>query len=100
MLIPLFQEFQALVIISFILGLGLGCGQPISLSMAYTASPTGRTGEVLGFRLTINKTVQFLVPIIFGSLGAVIGFFSIFLSSVVLLCAGSVYILLSRLRKF
>ncbi|RXT03933.1 MFS transporter [Ammoniphilus sp. CFH 90114] len=77
-LIPLFDQFIALVIISFILGLGLGCAQPISIVMAYNCSPKGRTGEVLGIRLTCNKIVQFLMPLLFGSAGSILGFILIF----------------------
>lgn len=53
--------------------------------MAYNRSPKGRTEEVLGIRLTVNKTVQFLVPILFGSVGSLLGFFPVFWSNAVLL---------------
>ena len=91
-LIPFFDTAITLIIISFILGLGLGCGQPLSIVMAYNASPQGRTGEVLGIRLTVNKIVQFSVPIIFGSVGAVLGFFPIFILNALLLFSGGVFI--------
>lgn len=88
-LIPLFDHYVLLMIISFIMGLGLGCCQPLSIVMAYNRSPKGRTGEVLGIRLTLNKTVQFLIPILFGSLGSMVGFFPVFWSNaVLLLCSG------------
>lgn len=83
--IPLFDHYLLLAILSFIMGLGLGCCQPLSIVMAYSRSPKGRTGEVLGIRLTVNKSVQFLVPIVFGSLGSVLGFFPIFWSNAVVL---------------
>lgn len=84
-LLPFFKGMVALAIISFILGTGLGIGQPLSISMAYSASPKGRTGEVLGIRLTINKTAQFLVPIVFGSVGTWLGVFPVFFTSSLLL---------------
>jgi len=83
-LIPLFDSPFLLIVISFVMGLGLGCCQPLSIVMAYSHSPEGRTGEVLGIRLTINKSVQFLVPIIFGSVGSLLGFFPVFWSNAVL----------------
>jgi MFS family permease len=87
--IPLFDQAGTLMVISFIMGLGLGCCQPLSIVMAYNHSPTGRTGEVLGIRLTVNKTVQFFVPILFGSVGSLLGFFPIFWSNAFLLfCSG------------
>ncbi|MEH7418516.1 MFS transporter [Neobacillus drentensis] len=84
-LIPLFDQSLFLMVISFIMGLGMGCCQPLSIVMAYNRSPKGRTGEVLGIRLTVNKSVQFLVPILFGSIGSVLGFFPVFWSNAFLL---------------
>ncbi|MED4223927.1 MFS transporter [Neobacillus cucumis] len=80
-LILLFDKVYFLMIISFIMGLGMGC----CLVMAYNRSPKGRTGEVLGIRLTLNKTVQFLVLILFGSVGSLLGFFPVFWSNAILL---------------
>jgi len=45
-LIPLFEQSLFLMVISFIMGLGMGCCQPLSIVMAYNRSPRGRTGEV------------------------------------------------------
>ncbi|RAS86612.1 hypothetical protein A3863_17590 [Priestia endophytica] len=97
-LIPLFDNLPLLIIISFVMGLGLGCCQPLSIVMAYSHSPQGRTGEVLGIRLTINKSVQFLVPIIFGSLGSLLGFFPVFWSNAALLLFSG-YSLFERKNK-
>ncbi|WP_160719454.1 MFS transporter [Bacillus sp. USDA818B3_A] len=83
--IPIFDHAVILMVISFVMGLGMGCCQPLSIVMAYNRSPQGRTGEVLGIRLTVNKTVQFLVPILFGSVGSLLGFFPVFWSNAVLL---------------
>ncbi|MCU6602207.1 MFS transporter [Peribacillus frigoritolerans] len=79
--IPLFDDPILLMITSFVMGLGLGCCQPLSIVMAYNASPEGRTGEVLGIRLTINKSVQFLVPIVLSPLGSILGFSPVFWSN-------------------
>ena len=84
-LIPIFNQSIFLMIVSFIMGLGLGCCQPLSIVMAYNRSPKGRTGEVLGIRLTVNKAVQFTVPLLFGSVGPLLGFFPVFWSNAVLL---------------
>ncbi len=84
LLIPYAQNPVLLAAISFVLGLSLGCCQPLSIAMAYNHSPSGRTGEVLGLRMTINKIVQFLIPIAFGSMVSALGFFTIFWSSAIL----------------
>lgn len=82
--LPFIKAVPLLAVISFVMGLGLGCCQPLSIVMAYNASPAGHTGEVLGIRLTVNKAVQFAVPIVFGSMSFV-GFFPIFWLNTVLL---------------
>ena len=63
--------FAALLVISFVLGLGLGCGAPLSLVLAYNRSPPGRSGEAIGIRQTVNKVTELAMPVIFGSLGTV-----------------------------
>lgn len=89
--VPLFKNVILLLCLAFLMGLGLGCGQPLSIVMAYNRSPTGRTGEVLGVRLTVNKIVLFTVPVIFGSLGTVLGFIPIFWSNAILLFLGGYF---------
>ena len=42
---PFATTFIELAAISFVLGLGLGCGSPLSLVLAYNRSPQGRAGE-------------------------------------------------------
>lgn len=98
-LIPVFNQSVLLMVISFIMGLGMGCCQPLSIVMAYNHSPKGRTGEVLGIRLTVNKTIQFMVPILFGSAGSVLGFFPVFWSNAILLLFSG-YSLIDKKAKF
>ena len=78
----------ALGAISFLLGLGLGCGQPLSILLTYNDSPPGRAGESLGLRLTVNKFTQIAVPLAFGSLGTALGTSPVFWANAVLLLAG------------
>jgi MFS family permease len=87
-LIPVFTNYVLLLVLSFCMGLGLGCCQPLSMAMAYNRSPLGRTGEVLGVRLTVNKLAQVLVPIVSGPLGGLFGFFPVFWSNAALFLYG------------
>jgi len=87
-LFPLLQQPVLLAAVSFILGLALGCGQPLSIILTYNHSPPGRAGEALGMRLTVNKLIQIIVPLAFGSMGAAFGVFPIFWSNAALLLAG------------
>ena len=94
-ILPIIKVAPLLAIVSFMMGLGLGCCQPLSIAMAYEYSPKGHSGEVLGIRLTVNKAVQLSVPLIFGSLNF-LGFFIIFwFNTALLMGSGS-----SLLRKF
>ena len=88
LLFPAFRDPLVLAAISFMLGLGLGCGQPLSTILTYNHSPPGRSGEALGMRLTVNKFTQIMVPLVFGSLGSAFGIFPIFWTSALLLLYG------------
>ena len=88
-LFPFFQNPWILTLIAFALGLGLGCGQPLSMMLTYNRSPDGRTGEVLGLRITINKIVQIGVPLVFGVVGSAFGLMTVFVSNAVILAAGA-----------
>ncbi len=87
-LFPSFQDPVVLAGLSFVLGLGLGCGQPLSIILTYNNSPAGRIGESLGFRLTVNKFTQMTIPIAFGSLGAAFGIYPVFWGTACLLIVG------------
>jgi MFS family permease len=87
-LFPIFGHPVILGAISFLLGLALGCGQPLSIILTYNYSPPGRAGEALGMRLTVNKFTQIAVPLLFGSLGSAFGIYPIFWSNAVFLLVG------------
>jgi Arabinose efflux permease len=88
LLIPLFKSYYLLIALSFSMGLGLGCCQPLSMAMAYHSSPRGRTGEVLGIRLTVNKFAQVVVPIVSGPMGGALGVLPVFWSNAALFIYG------------
>ena len=41
------------MLLSFVLGLGLGSAQPVIMSLLYAASPPGRQGEAVGLRTSL-----------------------------------------------
>ncbi|MEW6670653.1 MAG: MFS transporter [Thermodesulfobacteriota bacterium] len=88
LLFPFFKHVAVLSIISFILGLGLGCGQPLAIMLTYNLAPDGRSGEALGMRITVNKFIQISVPVIFGSIGSMFGLLPVFWSNALLLMGG------------
>ena len=85
---PMVENAFLLGLISFVLGLGLGCGQPLSIILTYNHAPASRAGEALGLRLTVNKFTQIVVPVVFGSLGTAAGIFPVFWLNALLLLAG------------
>lgn len=72
-LFPLAQQAVPLMALSFLLGLGLGCAQPMVMAALYAASPSGRQGEVVGMRTTMINTSTTVMPLAFGALGTALG---------------------------
>lgn len=89
LLFPFVSSFVLLLAMSFLLGLGLGCGSPLSMVLAYNRSPPGRSGEAMGLRQTVNKATEVAVPIIFGSIGTAFGMVPVFWLDAVMLAAGA-----------
>jgi MFS family permease len=89
-LLPFVENPFILFVLSFLIGVGLGTGQPLSIILTYNYSPMGRTGEALGVRLTVNKFTQVTIPILFGLIGSSFGFFPVFFSNAILLVIGVV----------
>jgi predicted MFS family arabinose efflux permease len=85
---PFSQDVLGLVLISFTLGLGLGCGQPLTIAMTYNKAPEGRSGEALGARITANRIAHTAVPLVFGFVGANLGFLPVFWAIAVFLVGG------------
>ncbi|HEY0338439.1 MAG TPA: MFS transporter [Burkholderiales bacterium] len=85
---PFASNFAQLLVISFVLGLGLGCGSPLSLVLAYNRSPAHRSGEAIGIRQTVTKVTEMVMPIIFGSLGTALGMGPVFCVDALMLAFG------------
>jgi MFS family permease len=64
--------------ISFVLGLGLGCAQPVIMSLLYEAAPEGRQGEAVGIRTTMINASQTLIPLSSGALSLAVGMAPVF----------------------
>lgn len=73
------HTYAAMLVCSFVMGLGLGSSQPIVLSFLHAASPPHRIGEVNGLRMTMISTSQWTMPLVFGILSAKSGLLPLFL---------------------
>lgn len=90
--IPAVNQVYGYCLLSALMGIGLGCGQPLSMTTTYNASPKERTGEVLGLRLASNRLSQLIAPMIFGLIGSWGGLMSVFVVSGTFLISGAFFI--------
>ncbi|MEK3934848.1 MFS transporter [Sporosarcina sp. FSL W7-1349] len=88
-MIPFLHGFAAIFLFAFILGTGLGVTQPLTIILAYTFSPAGRSAEVLGVRLASNRLAQTIVPFAFAGISSFIGLGPIFFMNSLLLIFGA-----------
>ena len=88
LMFPLVENGLLIGAIAFLLGLALGCSQPLSLTLTFSRAPEGRSGEALGLRLTINNFTHLTVPLLFGSIGSLFGVGPVFLANSAMLVTG------------
>jgi MFS family permease len=96
LLVPFVSQAPLLAVVAFLLGIGLGCAQPLTILLTYNHAPAGRSGEALGMRLTVNKLTQIAVPLIFGGLGSAFGLLPVFWADGAFLLAGGFMSLAER----
>lgn len=90
-LIPLFHSAVALGLVSFLFGLGMGCGQPIIIMLMFSNSKDGRSGEALGLKFTVNQMTKLISPVIFGTISTMLGMPPMFWLNASLMIAGGLY---------
>jgi MFS family permease len=90
LIFPFVTSFGLLALVAFVLGLGLGCGSPLSMILAYNRAPPGRSGEAIGLRQMVNKATEMAMPLVFGMLGTALGMIPVFWLDAVLLAGGAV----------
>jgi MFS family permease len=95
-LIPFFGNVAALCVLSFMFGLGMGCGQPITTMMIFSRSAEGRSGETLGLRQTVNNLLRVSGPALFGLVATAFGLPPVFWLSGLMMGGGG---LLARAKR-
>ncbi len=67
-----------LLMFAFTMGLGHGLANPMMSTLLYEASPPNRIAEVTGLRTSVSMSLQFVLPMAAGSVGALIGIAPLF----------------------
>ncbi|WP_138418184.1 MFS transporter [Aquibacillus sediminis] len=75
---PFISSTFLLIVLSFILGIGLGIGQPLSIATTVESLPSNKIGEGLGLRLTINRLTQLVTPVSLGGIASFVGIGGVF----------------------
>ena len=75
---PLLPTAWAMGLCSVLLGLALGCVQPMVMSMLHQITPEHRHGEAVAMRVMVINASSVVMPILFGVTGAVIGISGVF----------------------
>ena len=87
--LPFFENVAYLITAAFLMGLGLGCGQPLTMMITYNRSPAGRAGEANGIRQMANNLTHMVVPLVFGALGSAFGMGPVFWMNSLILLGGA-----------
>jgi len=87
LLFPLVESAPLLMALSFSLGIGLGCAQPIIMSQLINTAPPGRQGEVIGVRIFMLNASHSFIPLASGAVSTVLGMGPVFWAIAALLLA-------------
>lgn len=86
---PLTRSALGMGICSVLLGFSLGMVQPMIMSMLHQITPEARHGEALGLRLMAINASSVVMPMLFGSAGALVGIAGVFWATGALVGLGS-----------
>lgn len=73
LLLAVMTQTWAMFLIGIVMGVAQGVGQPVIMSMYFTASPVGRQGEAAGVRGVMQNAFSALSPAVIGGLGTILG---------------------------
>jgi hypothetical protein len=98
MLTPFMVAFQPLLITAVLRGWSVGMVQPLMISIPSKAVPIDSQGISVGLRISLNRLVQTLLPLMMGGVVDLIGLGASFVvtGGILLLIVGGVMVVLSR----
>lgn len=88
---PLATTLPLMLVAAFAIGLSLGCGQPMAMSLLHLTAPPSRAGEAVGLRTTFVSASQTAMPLLFGAVGSALGVGAVFWAAATLLAAGGAF---------
>ena len=86
---PFMRSALGMGMCSVLLGFSLGMVQPMIMSLLHQITPEARHGEALGLRMMAINGSSVLMPMLFGSAGALIGIAGVFWAAGAMVGAGS-----------
>lgn len=90
-LFPFCTTAATMLPLALVLGLVLGCGQPVVMGLLHVTAPPERTGEAVGLRAAITSLGQTVLPLAFGAFGTALGMQPLFWAAAALLGLGGGY---------
>jgi predicted MFS family arabinose efflux permease len=88
---PLCDTLGTMLPLAFVLGMVLGCGQPVVMSLLHVTAPPERTGEAVGLRVALIGLGQTVLPLAVGAFGSAIGLAPLFWAIAGMLGLGGAY---------
>ncbi|HZY16899.1 MAG TPA: MFS transporter [Ramlibacter sp.] len=89
LVLPFCGTVASMLPLAFVVGLVLGCGQPLVMTLLLEAAPAGRAGEAVGLRTALTSLGQTALPLVFGALGAAVGMLPLFWAVAATMAGGS-----------
>lgn len=86
---PLAIAGWQMAVCASVLGVALGCAQPMVLTALHVLTPRERQGEALALRSMTGNASSVVMPVAFGAAGAALGAAGLFWTMSALLCGGS-----------
>ncbi len=88
---PLASTFPLMIGAAFAMGLSVGCGTPMAMSLLHLTAPPSRAGEAVGVRTSIVSASQTFFPLVFGALGSAVGVGAVFWAGATVLASGGAF---------
>jgi MFS family permease len=91
LLFPLASTLPLMLAGAFAMGMTVGCGNPMAMSLLHLTSPPSRAGEAVGVRTSMVNASQTFFPLVFGALGTAVGLGAVFWAGAAALASGGAF---------